>query len=87
MQKTAVFKREHAVLPTLNVPVYQRSLAILFLDRLGDKRDEELIQYLAPGIAGQDLAQGAWHYNCPTLDRQLVPQLLRSLKDGKQSLK
>ena len=75
------------VLPELPFSTYQRALAILFLDRLGDKKDQELIQYLALClIAGQHPTDGAWHYDCPLLDRKLVPQLLTMLKDQKRSL-
>jgi hypothetical protein len=66
---------------------YQMSLAILFLDRLGDKKDESLIQYLALClIAGQHPTDGAWTYGVPALDRALVPQLLKQLADPRQSL-
>jgi hypothetical protein len=63
---------------------YQRALAVLFLDRLDDKRDTELIQYLAVSLMlGQHPSGGAWTYRCPVPDRKLVPQLLRVLKDPK----
>lgn len=66
---------------------YQRALAILFLDRLGDKNDAELIQYLALClITGQHPSQGAWTYSCPTLERKRTPQLLKTLRNPKQSL-
>jgi LSD1 subclass zinc finger protein len=66
---------------------YQRALAILFLDRLGEYNDKDLIQYLALClIAGQHSTQGAWHYSSPVLDRKLVPQLLTLLKDKNRSL-
>jgi hypothetical protein len=46
---------------------YNIALAILFLDRLGDKQDEELIRRLAARlIAGQNEA-GGWSYECPAL--------------------
>jgi hypothetical protein len=61
---------------------YQRSLAILFLDRLGDSKDEELIQYLALClIAGQHPTDGAWNYSLPTLDRSETPRLVKLLAD------
>jgi len=66
---------------------YPWALAILFLDRLGDKADEELIQYLAIGLlAGQHVPEGAWHYRCPTPDRAAVPQLLKLLADPNRNL-
>ena len=61
---------------------YQRSLAILFLDRLDDKRDVELIQHLAVTlILGQHPTDGAWTYRSPAPDRKIVPRLMRLLKD------
>jgi hypothetical protein len=66
---------------------YQRSLAILFLDRLGDPKDEGLIQYLALClVAAQHPTEGAWSYNSPALDRTLTSQLLKELADLKTSL-
>lgn len=63
---------------------YQRALAVLFLDRLDDKQDTELIQFLAVSLMlGQHPTDGAWTYKDPVPDRKLVPQLLRLLKDPK----
>src|SRR5262249_29104850 len=60
---------------------YELSLAVLFLDRLGDPRDHQLIQVLALRlIAGQDGA-GGWAYRCPNfpgVDQQ--QQLLNRLR-------
>jgi hypothetical protein len=87
VRKAAAFVRQKSVRPDLPFPVYQRSLAILFLDRLGDKEDEELIRYLGLCLlAGQHPTEGAWSYNCPTLDRARVSQLFHLLEDRKQSL-
>ncbi len=61
---------------------YQRSLAILFLDRLGEERDRELIQYLTLALMlSQHPTEGAWTYGGPAPERKRVPQLLRILKD------
>lgn len=66
---------------------YQRAVAILFLDRLGNYKDEGLIQYLALClIAGQHPSQGGWTYASPWLDRAMVPQLVKQLADPKVSL-
>ncbi len=60
---------------------YSLSLAILFLDRLGEAQDEPLIRQLAARlIAGQDAA-GGWTYGCPALsesDGQLLLAYLDS---------
>jgi hypothetical protein len=84
----AAFVRQRVLELPNNYDTYQRALAILFLDRLGDKHDEELIQYLALCImAGQHPTEGAWSYACPTLDRALRPQLLKQLEEEKHTLK
>jgi hypothetical protein len=87
VQQAAVFVRNQA--PTLGntYDTYQRSLAILFLDRLGDSRDEALIQYLALClIAGQRADDHGWGYSCPTLDPKLTPQLVQQLRDDRQTM-
>src|SRR5262249_24465084 len=85
--KAAEYVRKHAPQVGNSHDTYQRALAVLFLDRLGDKQDEELIQYLALCfIAGQHPTAGAWSYSCPALDRKAVPRLLALLKDPKTSL-
>ena len=87
VQKAVAFVRNQVFKQKLELATYERSLAILFLDRLGDKQDEELIQRLALClIAGQDPIEGAWHYRSPGIARKLVPQLLEMLKDDKVSL-
>jgi hypothetical protein len=64
---------------------YQRSLAILFLDRLGTSADESLIQHLALClIAAQHPTEGGWSYNGPRLDSGKTSEYLRALcYDGK----
>jgi hypothetical protein len=58
---------------------YEISLAILFLDRLGQS-DKKLIQTLASRlIAGQDVS-GGWTYHCPILTPQDTSQLLAILQ-------
>jgi hypothetical protein len=70
-----------------NYDTYQRALAILFLDRLGEYRDRDLIRYLAVClISGQHPTIGAWHYNDFALDKKEVPKVLAALADRKQSL-
>jgi LSD1 subclass zinc finger protein len=67
--------------------IYQLALAILFLDRLGEYQDDDLIRYLALCLmAGQHPKQGAWHYQCPMLQRDKVPEMLQGLADSKQTL-
>jgi hypothetical protein len=87
MQQAAAFVRQRV--PTLadGRENYQRSLAILFLDRLGESRDEELIRYLALCLmAGQHPTDGAWTYSSPNLDRALLPQLIGQLHQPEKVL-
>jgi predicted RNA-binding Zn-ribbon protein involved in translation (DUF1610 family) len=66
---------------------YQRSLAILFLDRLGEPQDRERIQHLALClIGGQHPTEGGWSYNGPLVERTKVAAFLRLLRQDRQSL-
>ncbi len=92
VQKAAAHVRQQASGPQGQV-TYQAALAILFLDRLAgdakliDGQDDPLIQYLALGlIAGQNATEGAWHYNCPALDRGKTAELLRLLSSQNKLL-
>jgi hypothetical protein len=49
---------------------YSLSLAILFLDRLGDANDELLIQSMSVRLLGGQNEQGGWTYQCPSLDEK-----------------
>jgi hypothetical protein len=62
---------------------YELSLVILFLDRLGDARDRELIQQLTVRLAAAQTAQGGWSYHCPVSsreDHELIFGVLKELK-------
>jgi hypothetical protein len=77
--KAARFVRANA--PTVNKrSTYQLSLAILFLDRLGDPNDRKLIQKMALRlVAGQNSA-GGWTYESPYLFTSHEQQLLKALR-------
>jgi hypothetical protein len=62
---------------------YDLGLALLFLDRLGDPRDEPLIRTLALRLVGGQTAAGGWAYNCPLLTPQVENQLLLALRATK----
>jgi hypothetical protein len=58
---------------------YELSLAILFLDKLGDPKDKKLIQALAMRlVAGQNYS-GGWTYDCPVMVTQTSQELLTFL--------
>ena len=77
LQKAADRVRDLAV---SNSATYEISLAILFLDRLGDPADDALIQRLAARlIAGQTTTYG-WSYACRLLPRGEEMPLLKALE-------
>ena len=82
IQKAARFVRQK--IPTLN-GTYEISLAILFLDRLGDADDRTLIRALALRLAAGQTNLGGWHYRCPLLSASEEKELLKTL--GKQPVK
>jgi hypothetical protein len=49
---------------------YELTLAILFLDRLGDQSDRNLIRTLGQRLLYGQLECGAWTYSCLVSDRQ-----------------
>lgn len=65
--------------PKLNT-TYEIACSILFLDKLGDAKDEPFIQVLALRlIAGQTLT-GGWTYTCPVLDRRTHSAFMTALQ-------
>jgi hypothetical protein len=87
VRKAAEYVRRQAAQPVKQYDTYQRALAVLFLDRLGERQDEELVQYLALClVAGQRADDGGWGYLCPPLDRKATADMLRRLRYGGTSL-
>lgn len=75
--QAAAFVRTHGPRHT---STYDLSLFILFLDRLNDPKDKELIQTMALRLVAGQNAAGGWTYNChtiltPTEERQLIAVL------------
>ena len=71
IQRAAHYVRTHINLQKTNM-TYEVSLAILFLDRLGDFRDRPMIQGLALRLLAGQNDCGGWSYNCPQLNPQDV---------------
>src|SRR5205823_5281823 len=65
VQKAARFVRAKVRDPKLGHTTYQLSLAILFLDRLGDPTDKALIQTMALRLVAGQTSAGGWNYDCP----------------------
>jgi hypothetical protein len=65
---------------------YQISLLIMFLDRIGEKDDEPLIQFLTLRLLSGQTADGSWSYLCdglkldPVEERALYADLTRGAK-------
>jgi hypothetical protein len=63
---------------------YSLSLAILFLDRLGDPGDVPLIQSLAVRLlAGQD-PLGGWTYDCPPISKDEMRRLKTLIQNRRE---
>lgn len=59
---------------------YELALAILFLDRLGDPADENLIQTCALRLVAGQRASGGWTYTCPLFTQTEEKDLLFALR-------
>ncbi len=81
VQRAAFFVR--ANVGNLNF-TYELSLAILFLDRLGEPRDRILIQGLALRLLAGQNDCGGWTYNCPILTPQEMLQLFNFLQSNRK---
>jgi hypothetical protein len=76
IQRAARFIRSSA--PTTR-KTYEISLAILFLDRLGEKQDLPLLRTLSTRLAAGQTARGGWTYDCPILTPAQEKKFLESL--------
>lgn len=65
---------------------YDLSLAVLFLDRLGESRDKPLIQGLALRLVAGQNERGGWDYHCPLLSPYEMNQLITYLQKTKQKV-
>ncbi len=58
---------------------YDISLAILFLDRYGSKRDIQLIESLTVRLMAGQNSQGGWSYGCPTIRSEEAARLRETI--------
>jgi hypothetical protein len=79
VQRTARFLRSYAARTKLDA-TYELSLAILFLDRLGDPKDEKIIREFALRLIAGQSATGGWGYKCPILSTGDSRDLLAVLR-------
>ena len=78
IQNAAKFVRDTAPrLPS----TYELSLAILFLDQLGDAQDRDTIKTLALRLVAGQGPSGAWTYNCPVMSAEDSLKLVQVLQD------
>ena len=80
VQKGAAFLRERE--STLR-RTYEISLAVLFLDRLGESTDRKLIQSLAIRLVAGQNSTGGWGYTCPVLEPEQEKNLIKELRQQK----
>ena len=59
---------------------YEVALAILFLDRLGEKSDSKIIQMLAARLIAAQTATGGWGYKTPKLTASEGSTLLHAIR-------
>jgi hypothetical protein len=60
---------------------YSLSLAILFLDRLGNPGDQRFIESMAVRLLAGQNSQGGWSYHCPPPSRQELTLLGEALRN------
>jgi hypothetical protein len=65
---------------------YEMSLAVLFLDRIGDPRDRVLIQWLSLRLLAGQNDSGGWSYDCPVLSPQEMHKLYSFLQSHRPAL-
>jgi hypothetical protein len=81
IQKAANYVRAQCISCTYT---YSISCCIMFLDKLGDPADHELIESLAVRLlAGQDAKFGGWTYECPKLSAQEEARLRTAMGERK----
>jgi hypothetical protein len=61
---------------------YSLALSLLFLDRLGDAADQDLVRGLALQLIGGQNVTGGWTYDCPLLAAAQQEPLLGQLQKG-----
>jgi hypothetical protein len=59
---------------------YELALAILFLDRVGDPKDNSLIRTFALRLIAGQTTTGGWAYKCPILSPELHRSLFTTLE-------
>jgi hypothetical protein len=84
IQKAAEYVRSHVQPSDFT---YELSLVLLFLDRLGDPKDEKLIRTVAARLIAGQHHTGGWSYRCPVLDDKGEQGLLQILEQVSKGMK
>jgi hypothetical protein len=64
---------------------YDLSVALMFLDRLGNADDELLLEAIALSLAAGQAADGGWGYTCPLVTSEAELRRLRTQVEQKNS--
>jgi len=83
IQATANYLRFHSPAWKGNFVNYDLSLTLLFLDRLGDPKDRELIRFLALRLIATQRSDGGWAYFSPLFTNAQALELLKYLQDSR----
>jgi hypothetical protein len=67
VQKAAAFVRGHVRTTASNRETYELSLALLFLDQLGEEKDRPIIRSIALRLVAGQTPDGGWTYRLPEL--------------------
>ncbi|MBI2807284.1 MAG: hypothetical protein HYX68_20060 [Planctomycetes bacterium] len=81
VQQAAKFVRGHIANLT---STYELSLAVLFLDRLGDPSDEAHIQGMGLRLMAGQQESGGWHYHCPLLPAKEMYELFNFVRANEE---
>ena len=83
IQRAAAFLRKHSA--QLD-DTYDLGLAVLFLDRLGEVQDKDLLRSLALRLVAGQTQLGGWDYKCPVLNVADSGQLLAFLEANRPTI-
>jgi hypothetical protein len=81
VQKAAGFVRNHVKHISSRKDTYELSLALLFLDRLGEEKDRPIIRSIALRLVAGQNADGGWTYTLPELTKKEENDLEKFLQN------
>jgi hypothetical protein len=84
VQKAATYVRKASIESTAT---YALSLAILFLDRLGEEPDIALIESLTVRLLAGQNNSGGWSYTCPAISKEEKERLAKVIRERDELVK